>query len=165
MIDDEASDGICDTPLALYMLAAGKITEDAWNNPWVLYHQIFCEELSNTEYNKLFSKSAYTHGISRYNDVLYRISAEISYKMYQTGNKKLHVLQDEIEEIIEGMQLETGRTQLLIKRCYALCNYWKNDGKSGMAEFYKIIISGISFYVKRYFLNWKTYIGTFSRNI
>lgn len=136
MIDDEASDGICDTPLALYMLAAGKITEDAWNNPWVLYHQIFCEELSNTEYNKLFSKSAYTHGISRYNDVLYRISAEISYKMYQTGNKKLHVLQDEIEEIIEGMQLEAGRTQLLIKRCYALCNYWKNDGKSGMAEFY-----------------------------
>lgn len=135
-IDDEASDGICDTPLALYMLAAGKITEDAWNNPWVLYHQIFCEELSNAEYNKLFSKTAYTHSISRYNDVLYRISAEISYKMYQTGNKKLYVLQDEIEEIIEGMQLETGRTQQLIKRCYALCNYWKNDGKSGMAEFY-----------------------------
>ena len=134
MIDDEASDGICDTPLALYMLAAGKITEDAWNNPWVLYHQIFCEELSNAEYNKLFSKTAYTHGISRYNEVLYRISAEISYKMYQTGNKKLYVLQDEIEEIIEEMQLETVRTQQLIKRCYALCNYWKNDGKSGMAE-------------------------------
>lgn len=135
-IDDEASDGICDTPLALYMLAAGKITDDAWDNPWVLYHQIFREELSNTEYNKLFSKTDYTHGISRYNDVLYRISAEISYKMYQTGNKKLYVLQDEIEEIIEGMHLETGRTEQLIKRCYALCNYWKNDGKSGMAEFY-----------------------------
>ena len=39
MIDDEASDGVCDTPLALYMLAAGRITDDAWNNPWVLYHQ------------------------------------------------------------------------------------------------------------------------------
>lgn len=136
MIDNEASDGICDTPLALYMLAAGKITDDAWNNPWVLYHQIFCEELSNTEYNKLFSPTAYTHGISRYNDVLYRISAEISYKMYRTGNKKLYVLQEEIEEIIEGMQLEIGRTEQLIKRCYALCNYWKNDGERGMAEFY-----------------------------
>lgn len=136
MIDNEASDGICDTPLALYMLAAGKITDDAWNNPWVLYHQIFCEELSNTEYNKLFSPTAYTHGISRYNDVLYRISAEISYKMYCTGNKKLYVLQEEIEEIIEGMQLEIGRTEQLIKRCYALCNYWKNDGEKGMAEFY-----------------------------
>lgn len=136
MIDDEASDGICNTPLALYMLAAGKITEDAWNNPWVLYHQIFREELSNTEYNKLFSQTAYTHGISRYNDVLYRISAEISYRMYRTGNKKLYVLQEEIEEIIEGMQLETGRTEQIIKRCYALCNYWKNDGKRGMAEFY-----------------------------
>ncbi len=136
MIDDEASDGICDTPLALYMLAAGKITEDAWDNPWVLYHQIFREELSNTEYNKLFSQTAYTHGISRYNDVLYRISAEISYRMYRTGNKKLYVLQEEIEDIIEGMQLETGRTEQIIKRCYALCNYWKNDGKRGMAEFY-----------------------------
>lgn len=136
MIDDEASDGICDTPLALYMLTAGKITDDAWNNPWVLYHQIFREELSNTEYNKLFSQTAYTHGISRYNDVLYRISAEISYRMYRTGNKKLYVLQEEIEEIIEGLQLETSRTEQLIKRCYALCNYWKNDGKRGMAEFY-----------------------------
>ena len=136
MIDDEASDGICDTPLALYMLAVGKITDDAWNNPWVLYHQIFCEELSNTEYNKIFSNDAYTHGIGKYNDVLYRISAEISYKMYQTGNKKLYVLQEDIEEIIEGMKLETSRIEPLIKRCYALCNYWKNDGKRGMAEFY-----------------------------
>lgn len=136
MIDDEASDGICDTPLALYMLAAGKITDDAWNNPWVLYHQIFGEELSNTEYNRIFSKDTYTHSICRYNDVLYRISAEISYRMYQTGNKKLYVLQEDIEGIVEGMQLETGQIEQLIKRCYALCNYWKNDGKRGMAEFY-----------------------------
>lgn len=136
MIDDETSEGICDTPLALYMLAAGKITDDAWNNPWVLYHQIFYEELSNTEYNKIFSKDAYTHGICRYNDVLYRISAEISYRMYQTGNTKLYVLQDDIEKIIEEMQLETNQVEQLIKRCYALCNYWKNDGKRGMAEFY-----------------------------
>lgn len=136
MIDDEASDGICDTPLALYMLAAGKITDDAWNNPWVLYHQIFYEELSNTEYNKIFSKDSYTHSICRYNDVLYRISAEISYRMYQTGNTKLYVLQDDIEKIIEEMKLETHQVEQLIKRCYALCNYWKNDGKRGMAEFY-----------------------------
>ena len=68
--------------------------------------------------------------------MLYRISAEISYRMYRTGNKKLYVLQEEIEEIIDGMRLETSRTEQLIKRCYALCNYWKNDGKRGMAEFY-----------------------------
>ncbi len=136
LIDDEASNGICDTPLALYMLAAGKITDDAWNNPWVLYHQIFCEELSNTEYNKIFSKDTYTHSICRYNEILYRISAEISYKMYQTGNKQLFVLQQDIEEIIEGLRLKTNHTEQLIKRCYALCNYWKNDGKRGMAEFY-----------------------------
>ncbi len=135
-INDEASDGICDTPLALYMLAAGKITDDAWDNPWVLYHQIFYEELGNTEYNKIFSQDAYTHGICRYNDVLYRISAEISYRMYKTGNTKLYVLKDEIEKIIEDMQLGTPQMEQLIKRCYALCNYWKNDGRQGMAEFY-----------------------------
>lgn len=40
-----------------------------------LYHQIFGEELSNAEYNKIFSEDTYTHSICRYNDVLYRISA------------------------------------------------------------------------------------------
>lgn len=136
MINDEASNGICDTPLALYMLAAGEITDDAWKNPWVLYHQIFCEELSNTEYNKIFSEDAYTHSICRYNDVLYRISAEIAYKMYQTGNKQLYILQQDIEEIINGLHLNADHTEQIVKRCYALCNYWKNDGTRGMAEFY-----------------------------
>ena len=135
-IEDEHSEGICDTPLALYMLAAGKITDEAWNNPWVLYHQIFCEELSNTEYNRIFSMDSYTHGIGRYNEVLYRISAEIAYKMYRTGNKKLYVMQRDIEEIVDSLNLKTSQTEQLVKRCYALCNYWKNDGKRGMAEFY-----------------------------
>lgn len=135
-IDDDASEGICDTPLALYMLAAGKITDEAWENPWVLYHQIFRIELSSTEYNKLFSKKLYAHSISRYNDVLYQVSAEIAYKMYMTGNKKLYVTKGDIEEIISHLKLEKNQTGSLIKRCYALCNYWKNDGKSGIAEFY-----------------------------
>lgn len=135
-IDDEASEGICDTPLALYMLAAGKITDEAWENPWLLYHQIFRIELGSTEYNKLFSKKLYAHSISRYNEVLYQVSAEIAYKMYVTGNKKLYVTKDDIEEIISQLKLEKYQTASLIKRCYALCNYWKNDGKSGIAEFY-----------------------------
>lgn len=135
-IEDDSSDGICDTPLALYMLAAGKITDEAWDNPWVLYHQIFSVELSNTEYNKLFSRDSYTHMISRYKDVLYRVGAEIAYKMYATGNKKLYVTQDDIGEIISGLQLESKQTGQIVRRCYALCNYWKNDGKRGVAEFY-----------------------------
>lgn len=135
-IDDDASDGICDTPLALYMLAAGKITEEAWDNPWVLYHQIFRVELSHTEYNRLFSGNSYTHMISRYQDILYRVSAEIAYKMYTTGNKKLYVTQDDIAEIVRGLHLETKQAEQIVRRCYALCNYWKNDGKNGVAEFY-----------------------------
>ena len=36
--------------------------------------------------------------ISRYKDVLYRVGAEIAYKMYATGNKKLYVTQDDLSE-------------------------------------------------------------------
>lgn len=136
MIDEDAANGICDTPLALYMLAAGKITDEAWDNPWVLYHQIFHVELSNTEYNRLFSNGSFTHTICRYKDVLYRVSAEIAYKMYLTGNKQLYVTQKDIEDIICGLHLETKQAESIARRCYALCNYWKNDGKNGMAEFY-----------------------------
>lgn len=135
-IDDDASNGICDTPLALYMLAAGKITDEAWDNPWVLYHQIFSVELSNTEYNRIFSRDSYTHSISRYKNTLYRVGAEIAYKMYATGNKKLYVTQDDIEEIIRRLHLETRQAGQIVRRCYVLCNYWKNDGERGVAEFY-----------------------------
>lgn len=136
MIDEDASNGICDTPLALYMLAAGKITDEAWENPWLLYHQIFRMELSNTEYNKLFSGDSYTHSISRYKDILYQVSAEIAYKMYVSGNKQLYVTQSDIEEVIRKLHLESRQTGQIVRRCYALCNYWKNDGERGVAEFY-----------------------------
>lgn len=136
MIDEDASNGICDTPLALYMLAAGKITDEAWENPWLLYHQIFRMELSNTEYNKLFSGESYTHSINRYKDILYQVSAEIAYKMYVSGNKQLYVTQSDIEEVIRKLHLESRQTGQIVRRCYALCNYWKNDGERGVAEFY-----------------------------
>lgn len=135
-IDDDSSEGICDTPLALYMLAAGKISDDAWQNPWVLYNQIFYTELSNTEYNKLFSNSLYNHSISHYNDILYNISADIAYSMYKTGNKKLYVTQHDIDEIIDLYEFKLNNHAALIKRCYALCNYWKNNSDNGIAEFY-----------------------------
>ena len=135
-IDDDSSEGICDTPLALYMLAAGRISDAAWKNPWVLYNQIFYTELSNAEYNKLFSEKTYTHSISQFNDLLYRINADIAYEMYKTRNKRLYVTSKDINEIIGANALDVGNHFSLIKRCYALCNYWKNDGESGISEFY-----------------------------
>lgn len=135
-IKDDDSEGICDTPLALYMLAAGHITDEAWNNPWFLYHQIFHVELSATEYNKIFSKTSYVHGIEKYKDILYRVSAEIAYKMYTTGNKKLYVTESDIEKIVEQLDIDKPHIGTMVTRCYALCNYWKNDGKRGVAEFY-----------------------------
>ena len=56
--------------------------------------------------------------ISRYKDVLYRVGAEIAYKMYATGNKKLYVTQDDIGKIIRGLQLESKQTGQIVRRCY-----------------------------------------------
>ena len=136
-IEEDASNGICDTPMALYMLAAGRITDEAWDNPWVLYHQIFRMELSNAEYNRLFAGSVYSHAIGRYGEILYRVSAEIAYRMYLTGNKQLYVNEKDIEEIVCGLQLDAKQALgQIVRRCYALCNYWKNDEHKGISEFY-----------------------------
>ena len=40
--------------LEVYMIAAGRINEEAKNNIWVLYHQIFYKELADTECNSMF---------------------------------------------------------------------------------------------------------------
>ena len=40
--------------LEVYMIAAGRINEEAKNNIWVLYHQIFYKELADTAYNSMF---------------------------------------------------------------------------------------------------------------
>lgn len=80
--ENEEIDSICDTPMVMYMIVAGGINEEAKHNKWALYHQIFYKELSDTEYNSMFANSTgiYSHGIKKHNELLYRLSAEISYK-------------------------------------------------------------------------------------
>jgi len=136
-IDDDAAIGICDTPMALYMMAAGKINEDAKKNHWAMYHQIFYKELSETEYNSMFpSKDGlYHHPIIIHKELIYRISAEIAFEMYKTGNSKLYLNEDEISKIIDN-HLSNSDLRELIECCYALCSYWKATGKKGVAEFY-----------------------------
>lgn len=135
--DDEAS-GICDTPLSLYMLAAGRFTEEAWNNPWTLYHQIFTVELSATDYNLIFNegKPAGSHTISKMQSLIDQTVQDIAYKMYTTGNSKLYVDQNDLEIIISKVVKANVSKVELIKRCFALCSYWKIDSGYGFAEFY-----------------------------
>ncbi len=138
-LEDEETNGICDTPMALYMLAAGQITKDAIQNHWELYNQIFHKELSETAYNRVFpSKSGtYGHPIQRYSDLLHRLSAEIAYEMYKSGNTKLYLTEDEISKIVDGMEdFSDSSIKEIVRHCYALCSYWKKNTEKGAVEFY-----------------------------
>ncbi len=135
--ENEEIGSICDTPMVMYMIVAGGIDEEAKHNKWALYHQIFYKELSDTEYNSMFENNTgiYSHGIKKYNDLLYRLSAEIAYKMFQSGNKKLFLTEQEILDIVHELKIEDIKLKEVAQHCYALCNYWKSNGK-GAVEFY-----------------------------
>ena len=141
-IDDETDSCICDTPLTLYMLAAKKEASIFFENNWVLYHHIFWEELSETEYNKMFPDPdrKYSHDISMLRDVLYQVSEEIAYQMYKKENKSFYLSDDELSEIIRKLGnkipvLKHANMQEIAERCYALCCYWKADSDRGVVEF------------------------------
>ncbi len=139
-VSDEENDelnSICDTPMVLYMIVAGRINEEAKHNIWVLYHQIFYKELADTEYNSMFvnSEGIYSHGIKKHSEILYRLSSEIAYRMFCSGNTKLYLTDHEIRDIIENLSIENIELKELVQHCYALCNYWKENGK-GAVEFY-----------------------------
>ncbi len=136
-VENQELDSICDTPMVMYMIVAGGIDEEAKHNKWALYHQIFYKELSDTEYNSMFANSTgiYSHGIKKHNELLYRLSAEISYKMFQSGNTKLFLTEQEILGIVHDLNIEDIKLKEVAQHCYALCNYWKSNGK-GAVEFY-----------------------------
>lgn len=141
-IDDSYATGVCDTPMSLYMLVARKISNESLTNNWCLYHQIFFEEINETEYNQMFPdpNRDYAHRIIGYRDIIYRISEEIAYKMYCSGNSKFYLSSDELQTIIEKLannddKLHVNEIKALVKRCYALCSYWKVNSDYGVVEF------------------------------
>ena len=127
--------GICDTPLGLYMVAAGRFDAAALDNEWAIYRQIFYTELSETEYNQLFKGLSAQHSISEYRDSLYRVSEEIAWYLYKNNNQELLISDKEIERIIRELGLAEDK-EAVVKRCFALCGYWKTDTKRGYVEFY-----------------------------
>lgn len=137
-ISEEDAFGICDTPMALYMLVAGRITHEALCNEWALYHQIFYNELSKTEYNQMFpnENNDYEHEIIEHRDVIYQISEEIAYQMFCNGNSKLYLLNDELQDLVGKIGIKKAETKAVVERCYALCGYWKADTEKGIVEFY-----------------------------
>jgi len=141
-IDDDSSSCICDTPMTLYMLAAKKGAAEYLDNNWALYHHIFLEELSETEYNKMFPDPdrRYSHDIHILRDVLYQVSEEIAYQMYQNQNQNFNLTDRELSAIIERLStqhdvLKHTKMKNITERCYALCCYWKANSDRGAVEF------------------------------
>jgi hypothetical protein len=141
-IDDDTSSCICDTPMTLYMLAAKKGVSAFLENSWALYHHIFFDELSETEYNKMFPNPdrKYSHDISILRDVLYQVSEEIAFQMYQKMNQSFFLSNHELSIIIERLSekihiLKQANMQEITERCYALCCYWKANSDRGAVEF------------------------------
>ena len=142
-ISDDTDSAICDTPMTLYMLAAKNISKELTKNSWELYNHIFYRALSETEYNQMIVEEyeSYENPVNQHRDILYRISEEIAYKMYQTNNNRLYVVSDEIKKIIADLSSKESRLRnndalpRMIEQCYALCNYWKETG-DGAVEFY-----------------------------
>lgn len=141
-IDDDTSSCICDTPMTLYMLAAKKGASEFLENSWSLYHHIFFDELSETEYNKMFPNPdrKYSHDIGILRDVLYQVSEEIAFRMYQKMNQSFFLSNHELSIIIERLSeklhiLKQANMQEIVERCYALCCYWKANSDRGAVEF------------------------------
>ncbi len=139
----ENASGVCDTPMAIYMLAAQKFEANSILNIWMLYHQIFYKELSETEYNQMFPNSnrEYAHEIIKLRDIIYRITEEIAYQMYCDQNGELYLSSAKLSKIIESLSeqeplLRTVQQKEIAMRCYALCNYWKAQSDEGLVEFY-----------------------------
>ena len=138
-ISDDDAIGVCDTPMALYMIAAGKINEEATKNNWVLYHQIFYKELHEREYNSVFPTAkdgVHRHPISVYKYQLYQTGSEIAYEIYKKSNAVLFLTKEEVLKIVENMGMPNADVKELVKHCYALCSYWKANADKGVVEFF-----------------------------
>lgn len=128
--------------MTLYMLAVKKGAAEFLENNWALYHHIFLEELSETEYNKMFPDPdrRYSHDIHILRDVLYQVSEEIAYQMYQNQNQNFNLADRELSAIIERLStqhsiLKHTNMKSITERCYALCCYWKANSDRGAVEF------------------------------
>lgn len=141
-IDASKISCVCDTPMTLYMLAAGRENEKYLENDWALYRHIFMDALSETQYNEMLPNPTwdYQHHVAQLKEVLYRISEEIAFAMFKTGNAAFTLNDAALEEIVNRLKpdypvLQGTYMEQVARHCYGLCCYWKTGGKKGAVEF------------------------------
>ena len=121
--------GICDTPMGLYMVAAGHFQPGDLKNEWALYNRIFQTEQVERHYG-----GHKIHNSGNYWENFYRVSEEISYYLFQHNNANLLVPDSIVNGIVEDLKL--GDAEKIVKQSFALCGYWKTHTDKGCVEFY-----------------------------
>ena len=131
--------GICDTLMGLYMVAAEKgFQAGELENEWALYHRIFSRQLSETTHN--FREHAIAEkpcqSKETYQEIIYRVSEEMAYYLYQKKNADLLIPNQAVQDIVKEFKIQDTRTAKIIEDCYALCGYWKVSADRLCVEFY-----------------------------
>ncbi|MCQ2513566.1 MAG: pentapeptide repeat-containing protein [Ruminococcus sp.] len=132
-INERNAEGVCDTPLLLYMLSSNDFSDKELSNDWAIYRKIFYDTITETPYNETFTESR--HSISDYKDLVFKVNEELAYKMYESGNSEFSVKSDEIEKIVKKITDDVKISDIL-KNSYAICSYWKRNSNNGAIEFY-----------------------------
>lgn len=134
-IADETAEGVADTPLALYLLAACEIRKELQGNVWALYHEIFNNAIINTEYNENF-EGYQEHPIREHEQILFQVICRIAFKMYQNSEEeRYYITSEELDEIVETFGTDKKESEW-IRKCCVLCAYWKKNENIGALEFY-----------------------------
>ncbi len=136
-LSDTAADGVADTPLALYLLSCCEMREELQGNNWALYHEIFKNAITKTEYNENFNSNI-SHPINNNVDTIYGIVGSIANVMFKNSKEERYFITgNELEKIIAKLEIIETKSVELIKHSCVLCAYWKqNDPKTGALEFY-----------------------------
>ncbi len=136
-ITDNDADGVADTPLALYLLSACKVSEKLKDNKWSLYYEIFHNAIKNTTYNNTFQGGEHT--AFRNQDVaekVYETVGAIAFSMYKHSYKEQYFVDSkELNSIANEISTEKISAEILKKTC-VLYAYWKESESRGILEFY-----------------------------
>lgn len=138
-----SEEGVCDTPLSLYLLASGNIKKGDISNLWKLYRRLFHSEIAIRQYDKD------DHPGSEYLKYVYRLPGEVAHAIYRNGNVREYISGEELSGLIENIYQSSNAAQVFLKnnhsqieyidyaqRCVALCCYWKVNEARGAIEFY-----------------------------
>ena len=133
------AEGVYDTPLMLYLLSTNNVSQTERENPWLLYHRLFSEDILDRRYDSQI------HPRWNWGKAAYYLAEEISYEMYCTGSEQVLLDEGTVSNIVKKLHqnsvlrdgLGAGWEALeLVKRNTGLCSYWKVREDRGFVEFY-----------------------------